>query len=175
MYNHKGLWDMSKKQRRLEGPGFPWVQVSGRSALPAVLLCFNSKKCVWRATGTVHYLLNSIPTVHCGAAAWCWAAAGTDWSGLKEEGGEGGVLNELLYYSQNPRLGWRITRQWLWTHNAHSGLSLWQRWVNPSKHLWRPENGPIQPDRAERIGGVECKHLHKSRWAKLVSPAKRRL
>lgn len=78
---------MSKKQGRLQGPGFPWVQVSRRSALPAALLCFNSKKCVWRATGTAHYLLSSIPTVHCGAAAWCWAAAGTDLSDWKEEGG----------------------------------------------------------------------------------------
>lgn len=141
MYNHGGVWDISKKQGRLQGPGFPWAQVSRRLVPPAALFCFNSKKCVLRVTDTAHYLLSSIPTVHCGAAAWCRAAGGTDWSGLKEEW-KVGMLNELLHGSQNRRLGWRIAFQQdnvseHTTHiqRCHRDNAEWT-WAK----VWRPEN-----------------------------------
>lgn len=87
---------------------------------------------------------------------------------VRVEGRRGGVLNELL---PEPQIGLKDHKTvTLNTQRTFGVVSVTM--------LSEPKQTSLEtsePDRAERICRVEHNHLHKSRWAKLVSPAKGRL
>lgn len=161
MYNHGGMWDMSRKQGRLQGPGFPWAQVSRRS--DPLRRCFALiLRSVFGGQQAL-LIICSVPSLQCIVVLQHGAGQ------LQGQTGQ----------------GWRWKGGWVcwmsccmaartpdWAEGSHSNKTTslnTQRTFSVVTETTPSEPGQtsgdlrIQPYRVERICRVECKHLPKSR------------
>ncbi|KAL0202183.1 hypothetical protein M9458_000201 [Cirrhinus mrigala] len=165
------------------------------------LFGLNSKRYVWRHSGTAHHLSNTVPTVKHGGGSimlWgCFSAAGTGRlvaiEGKMNESPHGMCTYqgypglkpspEFTFQQDNdPKHTAKISKEWL--HNNSVTVLEWPSRSpdsNPIEHLWRDlkmavhQRLPSNLTELERICKEEWQRIPKSRCEKLVASFPKRL